>query len=209
MIHKYKNVLHYLYVMYSLYLDTTHTTALQQFWVPVGGRVTLMDYNTNHYKTKTWYFYYYQCYSASQSQNGFCKLCEVLYPKTSHVNHKLFYGYTNIFNYTCNTTTLHIYNITTQTPTTYKLVKEYYQQTQKTTYYHLNITSTTTKTTRITQTTPITNTLRYTYSFTLLPTKGPLKASSSIYTIPIIATGVLGVICAGFGYLYYHKRKTM
>ncbi len=103
----------------------------QAFWVPIGGTVTFIDLNVTEntqFNMGVWYIVNDHC-NWMEFKPIMCKLCEVDY--NAEENHQITQYppssyYKETFNHTCNLTSMYLYNITEQTPTTFKFVKKKY-----------------------------------------------------------------------------------
>ncbi|AEV80542.1 protein RL11E [Cercopithecine betaherpesvirus 5] len=170
-------------------------SACSQTSVVAGGGITFVDLHIHDFNKREWYLKNGLCNRGNDDQ--YCKICTIDYQANEQYRVRIpkwNYRFSKPFNYTCNTTSLHIYNVTTYASTTYKMVKST-SAVQNTTYFCLNVISST----------PIMM-LSHTPSPTLYHIS-PLKSSLD-YNTPIIVTGIIGTVLAGVAYtLYRHVRK--
>ncbi|QQL09817.1 RL11 Family [Baboon cytomegalovirus] len=178
-----------------LWKKTTCVKDSQTFWVPVGGSVTFVDLNVTEntqFHVGRWYIAGHNC-NLMLLKPIECKLCEVDYDAQD--GHKinqytLSKYYKETFNHTCNLTTLHLYNITTETPTTYKFVKE--KTSNQTYFYYLNITTCRNSPHQTSSLAPI--------------TEKHTNTEHATFIVPVIISVVIALV-AGCLYYRYTKKK--
>ncbi|QQL09642.1 RL11 Family [Baboon cytomegalovirus] len=180
-----------------LFQKAIYLKASQTFWVPVGGSVTFVDLNFTEnaqFHVGRWYIVDNAC-DWTHFTSAKCKLCEVDYDaEDSHkINrYALSKYYEGTFNHTCNLTALHLYNITTETPKTYKFVKE--RTSNKTYLYYLNITT-------------CRNSPHQTSSLAPITAKHTNTEHTS-FIVPVIIFVVIALVAGCLYYRYTHKPFT-
>ncbi|QQL09639.1 RL11 Family [Baboon cytomegalovirus] len=219
MINNEYHILHSMYTILLLCKTSSTYASFTNISAHVGDNVTLPDVTTTPPPFKgEWYYFQNGC-SSSKHSNNYCKICHILYD-IQHIvtSYKLPDYHKQLLTYTCNTTGLHLYDISTYTPSLYKLIHEYDNNKQTTYHYFLNITSpkTTkptkrTKITTLTQTTTHITTLTYTeHSNKLTPAASNASFSylqSSPHTRPIVVTVIIVTLLATFSFYMYYRYK--
>ncbi|QQL09814.1 RL11 Family [Baboon cytomegalovirus] len=223
-----KHILHFTFTIIFLLCKTGYTdTSFRNIYAYVGDNVTLPDAHwqkavTSYFKGE-WYSLQYNC-PKKYYRDGYCELCQTLYPITHTTTtitvHQLLDNNEQPLSYTCNTTGLYLYHVTTYTPSLYRLIHEDYSNKETTYDYFLNVTpkahiqpttfteytKTTTYITTPTSSTPHSNELASTAfnaSFSHL--------QSFPHTRPIVVTVIIVTLLAAFSlYMYSHyKHRTM
>ncbi len=128
--------------LYSFYI-IRHVHALSYTYsVEPGDSVSFVDESyTNRFASGVWYFNmttFNPCESHIQQNIQLHMLCIIYYQVNFTLPIDLPECYRPYFNYTCNETSLHMYNISANAPTTYWLKKFGGQENE--TFYYLNIT---------------------------------------------------------------------
>ncbi len=207
-----QNKNHILYSIYTILLlcTTGYTdTSFRNISAHVGDNVTLPDVPTKSTPLKgEWFYFKSGCSSHKHSDNGYCKLCYVIYIMEHIITYQPPERHKPL-RYTCNKTGLHLYDVSTHTPSLYKLIHEYDSE-DTTSHYFLNITyvkpTTPTKCTETTTyiTTHTAPTLHSTEPAPIASNASFGALQSSVHSRPIIVTVIIATSLATFSlYMYY------
>ncbi len=202
----------YVTICTILFVTIVYTNAFQ-IHVKVGDNLTLQDNSSKHEQHISGLWYYQtKCTNGLRYTALGIQLCQI--PYTNISIHTLSNKCGDFVRYQCKNTTLHLYNITTTTPTSYTLSITYPPDSFSVEHFFLNITCVTcSKPTKTSQRSTHPTTISNLYSSMVTFKENNrlrLQSSSAATATPIIVTVSIVIVMTCFWYLYYrHRRRPM